>query len=277
MNAYTYGTEGYFHADSQRRDERTVVVFMNDYWEPDWAGETVFLDAGAEISKSVLPKRNRAVVFPSEVQHAGRGVSRKCTVLRRTLIFKARRRRSGDFERLSAFLRDAGATRLAHKSGTLHDHLARTFSLLEGRGFDRTLCLGGGLHSIYGTNAYRRALLSAEDRDRVAAAFGGRASALAELFCRLERPKTLESPLRLTDEAALVELRTQDSMTIDRATFDDLRLIECANLTDQNELNKFKTLRSFWHQSRDQTDSPPVPPLPSPSASTPSSSPSAPS
>src|ERR1041385_1399094 len=58
VNGYTYGTDGYFHVDSQRPDEHTTVIFMNDHWEPDWAGETVFLDAREEILKSVLPKRN---------------------------------------------------------------------------------------------------------------------------------------------------------------------------------------------------------------------------
>ena len=250
LNGYTYGTKGYFHTDSQRPDEHTTVIFMNDHWEPDWAGETVFLDARDEISKSVLPKRNRAVIFRSDVQHAGRGVSRKCTALRKTLIFKARRGRSGNFEKLSSFLREAGATKFGHKSGTLHDHLVRTFSLLEARGFENSVCFGGGLHSIYGTNAYRAALLSSEDRRRGADEFGARAEELAALFAKLERPKTLELPLKLTGQAALVELHTKDTRMVDRATFEDLRLMECANLADQNELNNHKALSVIGQASR---------------------------
>src|SRR5580658_1976077 len=42
LNGYTYGVDGYFHSDSQRADESTAIVYMNDHWEPDWAGETAF-------------------------------------------------------------------------------------------------------------------------------------------------------------------------------------------------------------------------------------------
>src|SRR5258707_1275606 len=82
LNGYTYGTDGYFHSDSNRADEHTVIVFMNDEWEPDWAGETVFLDERGDIVRSVLPKRNRAIIFAARLRHAGRGVSRKCVELR---------------------------------------------------------------------------------------------------------------------------------------------------------------------------------------------------
>src|SRR5271155_598159 len=75
LNGYTYGTDGYFHSDSHRADEHTAILFMNEEWDPDWAGETVFLDEGGDIAMSVLPKRNRAIVFPSLLRHAGRGVS----------------------------------------------------------------------------------------------------------------------------------------------------------------------------------------------------------
>jgi hypothetical protein len=246
LNGYTYGTDSYFHFDSERPDERTTVVYMNHYWDPDWAGETVFLDRHDDILKSVLPKVNRAVIFPANVKHAGRGVSRKCPVLRKTLIFKTRKRRSGNFERLSAFLCRAGAVKYGHKSGSLHDHLVRTFSLLEVRHFDESVCFGGGLHSVYGTNAYGSAVLSPLDRATVVEQFGARAEELASLFAMLERPKTLESPLELTEQAAVVELRGGQTMALRREMFDDLRKIECANLTDQNELSKFGALSAIW-------------------------------
>lgn len=246
LNGYTYGTDSYFHFDSQRPDEHTTIVYMNDYWDPDWAGETVFLDVHDEILKSVLPKANRAIIFPANVKHAARGVSRQCPVLRKTLIFKTRKRRSSNFERLSAFLRRAGAAEYGHKSGSLHDHLVRTFSLLEERRFGESVCFGGGLHSIYGTNAYGLAVLSPLDRTAVAEEFGARAEELASLFSTLERPQTLESPRELTEEAAVVELREGQTMSLPRDMFDDLRKIECANLADQNELSKHETLSAIW-------------------------------
>jgi SM-20-related protein len=246
LNGYTFGTDGYFHADSERPDEHTIVLFMNDYWEPDWAGESVFLDAHGEILRSVLPRRNRAIVFPASAQHAGRGVSRKCMALRKTLIFKTRKRRSRNFERLSDYLRRAGAAKLGHKSGTLHDHLVRTFALLEAMGFDESVCLGGGLHAIYGTNAFDHATLSELDRTKIVKEFGRRAEELASLFAKLERPRTLETPKQLTEEAAVVELRGGQTVQLQRTIFDDLRKIECANLADQNELSKHRMLQRIW-------------------------------
>jgi uncharacterized protein DUF6817 len=219
---------------------------MNDYWEPDWAGETVFLSNDGDIFKSVLPRTNRAVIFPSDVQHAGRGVSRKCMVLRKTLIFKSRKRRSHDFEKLSAFLRVAGAAQLSHKSGTLHDHLVRTFSLLENKGFDMAVCFGGGLHAMYGTNAFHHRVLSPAANTAILAEFEPRAEELARLFSEIERPNTLESPINLQAESATVELRAGGTLVLPRATFDDLRKIECANLMDQGGLLKYKDLSAFW-------------------------------
>jgi hypothetical protein len=122
--------------------------------------------------------------------------------LRKTLIIKTRKRRSSNFERLSAFLRRVGAAKYGHQSGSLHDHLVRTFSLLEERHFDESVCFGGGLHSVYGTNAFGLAVLTPRDRATVAEEFGVRAEELASLFGMLERPQTLESPLELTDQAS---------------------------------------------------------------------------
>jgi SM-20-related protein len=246
LNGYTYGTDGYFHVDSERSGEHTTILYMNDYWEPDWAGETVFLGSDGDIIQSVLPRMNRAVIFPSNMQHAGRSVSRKCVVLRKTLIFKSRERRSDNFEKLSAFLRKVGAGNHSHKSGTLHDHLVRTFSILEAKGFDSAVCFGGGLHSIYGTNAFAHRVLEPAAKATIVEEFGPRAEELARLFSELERPKTLETPKDLNPDSAVVELRDGRTLTLARETFDDLRKIECANLIDQNSPGKLRALGEFW-------------------------------
>jgi Rps23 Pro-64 3,4-dihydroxylase Tpa1-like proline 4-hydroxylase len=250
LNGYTYGTDGYFHTDSRRADEHTVVLYMNDQWDPDWAGETTFLDKHGNIAKSVLPKKNRTVIFPSNILHAGRSVSRKCMDLRKTLILKTRKRRSDNFEKLSVFLRREGATNCVHKSGSLHDHLVRTFSSLEMRGFDDEVCFGGGLHSIYGTNIFPNGVMTHQDRSAIIGEFGEGAEYLAYLFSVLDRPMTLESPVDLELDTATVLLRDKSTLLLPRATFDDLRRIECANLADQNSLEKYEslsTLSGLWY------------------------------
>jgi SM-20-related protein len=246
LNGYTYGTDGYFHSDSQRPDEHTTIFYMNEYWEPDWAGETVFLEASGDIVKAVLPRRNRAVIFPSGILHAARAVSRKCMVLRKVLVFKTRKRRSPEFEKLSVFLRNVGAVSRSHKMGTLHDHLLRTFALLEAKGLGIAVCFGGGLHAVYGTSAFGPGVLERDARTEVASEFGECAENLAYLFSILDRPGTLESPLALNAETAVVSLHDGQTLTLRRKTFDDLRKVECANLADQRGLARYKALSGVW-------------------------------
>jgi SM-20-related protein len=248
LNGYTYGTDGYFHTDSQRPDEHTAIIYITDRWEPDWAGETAFLDNKDDIVKSVLPKRNRAVIFPANVAHAGRSVSRKCMILRKTLIFKARKQRSGNFEKLSTFLRGVGAANHDHETGTLHDHLVRTFSILEAKGLDDSVCFGGGLHALYGTSRFRGRVMTRAEKSKIIDEFGERAEELAHLFSILERPKTLEAPLELNSQAAVVELRDGQKLSLRREIFDDLRMMECANLADQRSLAKYKALSGAWKE-----------------------------
>lgn len=91
MNGYTYGTEGYFHRDWPDPDYTTVIVYLlRDEWDPDWGGETVFIDDEKNIRASIFPKANRVVVFPSNLNHCARGVSRKFNGVRKTLMFKTK-------------------------------------------------------------------------------------------------------------------------------------------------------------------------------------------
>jgi len=87
-NAYTFGTEGYVHYDSNNNRDITVIIFLNNEWKENWFGETVFLDSKGEIVKAVLPRFGRCVVFPGNIAHAGRSVSRICNVARTILVVK---------------------------------------------------------------------------------------------------------------------------------------------------------------------------------------------
>lgn len=89
-NAYSFGTEGYPHTDSQIDSDMTVVVYLNESWKPEWAGETVFFDDDDEIHTAVLPKCGRVVVFPSAMLHVARSVSRICSQLRMVFVLKVK-------------------------------------------------------------------------------------------------------------------------------------------------------------------------------------------
>lgn len=89
-NAHTYGTEGYPHLDARQPDFFTTIFYVNPVWKPDWAGETVFFNADRDIAKAVLPKPGRLVIFPGNILHVARGLSRACPAMRVTLMFKTR-------------------------------------------------------------------------------------------------------------------------------------------------------------------------------------------
>jgi len=255
INAHTYGVDGYTHKDSHRDDEWTIVIYLIDNWNIDWAGETIVVDDG-EIVKSVIPKRNRALIFPGNNIHAARAVSRTCFSLRRTLMFKFRARRCDDFERLSKFLVSKGANKHKHSRGSLHDHLMRNFALLKERNYDTELCFAAGLHSIFGTNAFTKCVLREDDFAELSQEFSDKAASLAKLFSTIQRPKTLENPEMLSDAEAVVKLRDETTMTIPRYAFDELRVMEAANLYDQKSLkeDKYPILCGIWGTSNKKND-----------------------
>jgi hypothetical protein len=95
VNGYTYGTDAYLHRDDGWIREvygdvltETVIVYLNDEWNADWAGETVIMDEFGDIEKSILPKKNRVLVFNSNKLHAARPLTRACSKLRKVLVFK---------------------------------------------------------------------------------------------------------------------------------------------------------------------------------------------
>lgn len=96
INGYTYGTDAYIHKDDGWVNEtygdgtlsESVVVYLNETWDPDWSGETIVLGDDGEIEKSVLPKRNRVFAFDGNRPHGARPLSRSCPELRKVLVFK---------------------------------------------------------------------------------------------------------------------------------------------------------------------------------------------
>lgn len=242
------GIDGCFQAEPASVGEQTVIVFLNRHWTPDWAGETVLLGEADDIVSSVLPRPNRVVFFPANLRHAQRRVSDLCPDLRKTLVWRTRRRRAGGLETLSSFLREHGAMDCSHYVGTLHDHLVRTFIALEKRGCQPEVCLGGGLHSVYGTSLLDHQMLTHSDRGLVAQRFGSEAEKLAYLFSILDRPGTLATPLALDDQTAVVELRDGQRLDLSRRDLDDLRMIDCANLEDQDTLKDYPPLMKIWNE-----------------------------
>lgn len=88
-NAHTPFLEARVHVDDKHEGTYTVIYYPMKAWSVDWGGETVFWDHETkEIVKSIIPKSNRILVFPSHLWHSMRPISRYCPLLRVTLMFK---------------------------------------------------------------------------------------------------------------------------------------------------------------------------------------------
>ena len=256
VNAYSYGMDGYSHTDSKRAGEITVIIYLCKSWHPDWGGET--LAWRGERIWAARPKPNRAFLIPSNMWHRAAAVTRLCNDLRMVLVLKLRPQRADNFEHLSKWLVDNGALQHEHGSGgSLHDHLMRVYESLAGRGLDHSLCYGGGLHSIYGTNAFQQRLFAADEytRARVAGEFGRGAEQLAYWFSVIGRPQTLNlaaqvlvRPDSKVDDTIVVQKTQAEDFVLSAADARQLCLIECANLADQEALAKWEHLQRLWER-----------------------------
>ena len=94
INANTYGDCTTIHTDidpenADKDGYYTILCYANNYWEPDWAGETVLYNqARDDIIKSIYPRPGRIAVFDSRIPHASRSVSRLCDKVRYTIAIK---------------------------------------------------------------------------------------------------------------------------------------------------------------------------------------------
>jgi hypothetical protein len=112
FNGLTYGIEAHAHVDARQKDFVTVITYICEDWNSHWGGETVFFNGEFsdnpadttyyhhEITRAVLPKYNRMVVFSSDVVHAVRPLSRSFKGLRKTLMFKIKGKYIEDFKKL---------------------------------------------------------------------------------------------------------------------------------------------------------------------------------
>ena len=161
--------------------------------------------------------------------------------------------------RLLQFLHASSAFNTRHSGQvSLASHLLGTYGLLQLAGQAEAVCLAGGLHSIYGTNIFTRALLNSAgsgQRQRVRSLFGQQAEQLAFLFHSLNRPKGLEDPTVLAlwnghSPTSSAAAQQQSSVRLHDDELYALRLIEAANLVEQGgSLVRWPTIRSLWLQA----------------------------
>lgn len=192
INGYTFGTDGYIHKDdpfisydaSYPKESpycETVIVYLNEEWDPNWGGETAIFNKEKEIVKSVLPKMGRVLVFDGQKLHASRPLSRSCDVLRKVLVFKTTQTKPGT-ENLIDTIRDL-TVGSKHSGKTFFEHLVNTslLAIKHGGADDRIVnaCL---FHSIYGTEYYKNSPKGIT-REWVTEKIGPEAEKLVHAFC----------------------------------------------------------------------------------------------
>lgn len=123
---------------------------------------------------------------------------------------------------------------------TLGEHLTNTYDDLKRMGADEDVALAGGLHSIYGTNAFRNQTLTSEKRPIIKGLFGEKAERLAWTFSQINRPKCFEGE-------TVRDWKTGEPVEVSEEDFKDLMLIEVANLSDNgSDLSQFPNLKRFY-------------------------------
>lgn len=185
INGYTYGTDGYIHRDDSLFEElgaespfsETVIIYLNKEWKMNWGGETVVVDNNGEISKSVIPKFTRMLIFDGQMQHASRPLSRMCKDLRMVLVFK-----TVQSEQTNLIDNIYNLTiNNKHSGRTFFEHLVGTSAIALKLGASDDVINACLFHSIYGTEFYKN--VNAIARDQVRECIGTNAELLVYTFC----------------------------------------------------------------------------------------------
>ncbi|WP_437505526.1 cyclophane-containing peptide 2OG-Fe(II) oxygenase YhhC [Sorangium sp. So ce1099] len=245
------------HTDRPYRGSEThrFLLHVNRAFEDSYGGHLLFFtrnDPGA-IAQIVRPVTNSAVGFAlSESSfHAVNDVS---DGVRYSLVFSywtagaeieldASPPRGGADDGtpeirgryaapLLELLRSLGADRVPHSQRTLLDHLIGCAAILERWGCVEDICKAGLFHSVYGTEGFRTALLSLDDRGALRARIGERAERLSYLFSAVDR-RSLHEALPLPAPYRARVRGSGEELALGRDEVQDLLLVMWANALEQ--------------------------------------------
>lgn len=124
------------------------------------------------------------------------------------------------------YLKSLGVEFTAHSGRTFYEHLCNVELILKVCRQPEYVCLAGLYHSIYGTNYFTKTTTT--DRDAIKNVIGEKAERLAYLFCNAHRPYCW-----FTSNDII--MRDGSFIRVDNQTLHDLRMIEGANLLEQQQ------------------------------------------
>lgn len=227
LNLYTHGTEGYVHRDDSevldiirsseyKYQQQTFLVYLNEEWDVNWAGETIFFDDNDNIINGVLPKYGRVVIFDGAIKHVARSISRICPEKRRVLAFKTIKKLVNSDAAIKYFARMSDG--VAHSKDSYFSHCYNVYRILKMQGMNEEVCLAGLYHSVYSTEYFNNPVVV--DREEIINNIGSYAESLVEKFCNLKD--------RINDIANNIS-------NFDDVDHYNLSCIEHANLTEQRD------------------------------------------
>tara|TARA_B100000287_G_scaffold402367_1_gene423220 strand:- start:1151 stop:1864 length:714 start_codon:yes stop_codon:yes gene_type:complete len=90
INVLREGNDPGIHVDAPYfcPDNKTVLVYMNPAWDPQWGGETIFYNDDLDAVRLVQPRPGRVVIFDGRIPHTGRPPTPKYKHNRYILSYK---------------------------------------------------------------------------------------------------------------------------------------------------------------------------------------------
>jgi hypothetical protein len=86
-NLFAHGDSSWLHTDSLLGSDWTVIIYLNDFWDLNWGGETVIVEDN-EIAHCCAPTPGKVFLFKSNLLHGPRPVSREAPYSRLGLTFQ---------------------------------------------------------------------------------------------------------------------------------------------------------------------------------------------
>ena len=126
--------------------------------------------------------------------------------------------------------------------------MLNVYDTLKASGYKTEICAAGGLHSIFGTNAFKKAMLRWDQKQIVVNLIGLEATKYVELFHTVKRPQTLENALK--NNTLEVELNSGATKTLTQIELNILCAIEAANLSDQKSLKNYPLIAKFLRKNK---------------------------
>lgn len=87
LNMYNHGDSSWLHHDCTKDTAWTAILFLNEFWKNDWAGDFV-IAKDEEIAYATFPTPGKFVLFKGTLIHGARPVSREAEFPRMALALQ---------------------------------------------------------------------------------------------------------------------------------------------------------------------------------------------